>query len=337
MSNPDDVSLFEQGLDEWNAANEARLYPHRTDRRDTLYVADLSGEWLGNRATRRWGDLQASGATLDTLVSYPRVEFGSCDLRGVRFQLFGIGYDFRAANFSSANLQDADLSGADLQGAKFVFADLRRAVLSGARLEGVRFTHADLTGADLGATSPWRAALFEPGLPHQAVTGPDNLTIRTVADLITVCSGLQEQAAASSLRFYFRGEARSWKLRPSVMRSRRLRDAEGHMLTELMTRRPHEFSQIGLGIDQWVLAQHHGLKTRLLDVTRNPLVALFFASDATPAMQADGRLHVFAVPPALVKPYNSDAISVVANFAKLSFAEQSTLLGKRRGITWDYQ
>ena len=116
MSNPDDVSLFEQGIDEWNAAIEARLY-HRTDRRDTLYVADLSGERLGNRATRRWVDLHASGATLDTLVSYPRAEFGCCDLRGVSFTLFGIGYDFRAANFSSANLQDADLSGADLQGA----------------------------------------------------------------------------------------------------------------------------------------------------------------------------------------------------------------------------
>ena len=200
----------------------------------------------------------------------------------------------------------------------------------------MRFGDADLTGADLTTTLPWRAELFEPGLPHQAVTGPDNPTIRSVADLIAVCSGLQEQAAASSLRFYFRGEARSWKLRPSVMRSRRLRDAEGRMLTELMTRRPNEFSQVGLAIDQWVLAQHHGLKTRLLDVTSNPLVALFFASDATPAMQADGRLHVFVVPPALVKPYNSDSISVVANFAKLSFAEQSTLLGKRREITWDF-
>ena len=196
----------------------------------------------------------------------------------------------------------------------------------------------DLTGVNLTQTSPWRAKLFdEPELPQHTITDPGCSTIRSVSNLLTFCSDLQEQTAASSYRFYFRGEERSWKLRPSVMRSLRLRDSEGRMLTELMTRRPHEFSQIGLAFDQWVLAQHHGLKTRLLDVTRNPLVALFFACDSMQSMQADGRLHVFAVPPALIKPYNSDSISVVANFAKLSFAEQSTLLGKRREITGDYK
>ena len=41
--------------------------------------------------------------------------------------------------------------------------------------------------------------------------------------------------------------------------------------------------------------------------------------------------------PSLVKPFNSDSVSILANFAKLSFAEQSTLLGKRRGSTWDYE
>ena len=189
----DDVSLFEQGVDAWNAAIEDRLYTHRTPRRDTHYVADLTGASLASGALRRWeGD-----TTLDTLVSYPRAEFGCCDLRGVSFRLFTPGYDFRAANFCSANLQNADLSGADLQGAKFVDADLRGAVLRGARLDGVRFGDADLTGADLTTTLPWRAELFEPGLPHQAVTGPDNPTIRSVADLIAVCSGLQEQRKLS--------------------------------------------------------------------------------------------------------------------------------------------
>ena len=42
----------------------------------------------------------------------------------------------------------------------------------------------------------------------------------------------------------------------------------------------------------------------------------------------DGRVHVFGVPRSLIKPFNSDTVSVLASFAKLPRAEQSLLLGK---------
>ena len=334
MSNPDDVTLFEQGVDAWNAAIEQRLYGRHRERREALLAADLSGEHFGIRAHRRWN---LDGTTLDTLVSYPRAEFGACDLRGANFGLVGIGFDFRAANFGSAKLQGTNFYGADLQGAKFPYANLQGTVLTGARLDGARLDNADLTGADLSYAAPWRAHLFNRELSPDPPIEPKNTAIRSVSDLIGLCDDLRKQTADSAFRFYFRGEVRSWKLRPSVLRSLWLRKAEGRMLTELMTRRPHDFGDVELAVEQWVLAQHHGLKTRFLDVTRNPLVALFFACEASHGIDADSRLHVFAVPPALVKPYDSDSISIVANFAKLSFGEQSTLLGKRRENTGSYE
>ena len=68
-----------------------------------------------------------------------------------------------------------------------------------------------------------------------------------------------------------------------------------------------------------------------------PFVALFNACEDcslcddqnVDSSEANGRLHVFAVPRTMVKPFNSDTISVIANFAKLRRAEQTLLLGAK--------
>ena len=127
---------------------------------------------------------------------------------------------------------------------------------------------------------------------------------------------------------YFRGESRcSWELRPSAMRSE-AGPVEGQLLLELMSRRPQDFSGVTSALAQWVLAQHHGLPTRLLDITRNPLVGLFHACEERNSQDKDGCLHTFAVPQTLIKPFNSDAIGIIANFAKLFAYEQSLLMGE---------
>ena len=128
--------------------------------------------------------------------------------------------------------------------------------------------------------------------------------------------------------FYFRGEPQcGWKLRPSVMRGRGRAVSERKMLVDLVSRRPEDFREASSALAEWVLAQHHGLKTRFLDITSNPLVALFHACETDrPEDTINGRLHVFAAPGSIVKPFNSDSVSVVANFAKLSSDDQKAIL-----------
>ena len=274
MADPEDVELFLRGVTEWNDAVEDRE-GETSLHKPWRFKTDLSDAQLGMRLFQRVG--REENFFLEQAASYPRVDFSFCDLRRTDFSIMFGGFDFRKALFGLANLQEARLTAADLTGANFLDSDLENASLEGATLDGTRFDGANLIGTDLSATRPWRAQLFRHVAPRTSTFGVRRTSIESVSDLIAVCSeiGADDRQERDDFRLYYRGQARCWKLRPSVMRAHRFRNHEGRMLLDLMTRRPKEFGEMKSALSQWVLAQHHGLKTRLLDVTRNPLVAMF--------------------------------------------------------------
>ena len=163
---------------------------------------------------------------------------------------------------------------------------------------------------------------------------PDLPPIDSVSRLLSNIETIKESERSTdekALRYYRGLSQANYHLEPSVMRCKNHRKQEGHMLRELITRRPGEFYKFTSALDRWMLAQHHGLYTRFLDISPNPLVGLFFAcggfNDET---ECEGVLYVFSTTRSHVKPYDSDSVSIIANFARLRRDEQKAILKKTK-------
>ena len=178
--------------------------------------------------------------------------------------------------------------------------------------------------------------------PEQCQTTGKGLNLRSIGCVSTLLSNIKEIEKDQKWRTgqqaqqYYRGLSDvSYTLKPSVMRDKKHYKTEGTMLRDLITRQPDEFAKFPSALDQWMLAQHHGLYTRFLDISANPLVGLFFAcggskDDGPKDDETDGRLYVFATTRDRVKPYDSDAVSIIANFAQLRRCEQKEILHKTK-------
>ena len=360
MANPDHIKWLLEGVEAWNTRREKENFqpdfseeniPALFDKRPGYSIRSSPGHTMWHSTAWDVTITPLRGINLSSAdlrgADLKQVDLSDSDLRGAKLK----GINLRAANLTRANLsfakfegeadlshvvlQDAFLVAVDLTGVNFECADLRKANLGDAKLAQARFGGADLIGANLMTSHPWKADLFSvpgdkknPEVPSNVETQDfSQQSVGRIEELLTACRSLTDRHPQDVL--YLRGEGRDcWKLSPAVMRydvtGGHQGDIEGKMLSALMSRRPEEFSRLTSAFSQWVLAQHHGLKTRFLDITRNPLVALFHACEGN---GCDGRMHVFAVRGDQIKPFNSPTISVIANFAKLSRREQNVILG----------
>lgn len=143
-------------------------------------------------------------------------------------------------------------------------------------------------------------------------------------------------SGSSEKEYFFRGhEDPSFLLAPSVMRewdngAPMFLPEEERMGKELLISHYDEFHNDQYCFDRLVRMQHYGLPTRLLDLSGNPLIALFFACEK--AMGNDGQVVIFGVDKNIIKYYDSDTVSCISNLSKLTEKEKREI-DTSKGIT----
>lgn len=92
----------------------------------------------------------------------------------------------------------------------------------------------------------------------------------------------------------YRGQANSsWNLDASLIREPKYLEHEGEMYYDILSLKPDAFHNDKTVYERLITMQHYGMPTRLLDITRNPLVSIFFACNNLQRKNSDGVIFTF--------------------------------------------
>jgi hypothetical protein len=154
------------------------------------------------------------------------------------------------------------------------------------------------------------------------------MEINSVADLANALAELGEPSPGHTR--FFRGHGdKSWRLLPKIYREKYLIENEDKIIKDALTYCPGYFSSSSTLFEKLVLLQHYGYATRLLDLTSNILVALYFASlpqeksfiskeaggkiNVNP--ETDGEILILDIPDESIKYDDIDTVSILSAIA----------------------
>lgn len=168
--------------------------------------------------------------------------------------------------------------------------------------------------------------------------------VKTHSSRITTVQGfigkVLSETSTDEIEVFYRGHSdkNKYKLEPSLFRT----DDKGNYLylhnehilyRELIVSNSSDFSTDEYTLDRLIRMQHYSLPTRLLDITSNPLIALYFACkskygkevDGKYAGEEEGEVIIFTLDRGQIKYFDSDTASCIANLARLPKKEKDQI------------
>ena len=140
--------------------------------------------------------------------------------------------------------------------------------------------------------------------------------INSVSDLSKILQTLGEPEKGHTR--FFRGHAdKDWQMLPSIYRAQHLIENEDKIIKDALTYCPDDFLPSDTLFEKLVKLQHYGCYTRLLDLTANALVALYFA--ALSYSNKDGELIILDIPDTEIKYGDSDTVATLSAISLRSF------------------
>jgi len=138
--------------------------------------------------------------------------------------------------------------------------------------------------------------------------------IKSVSDFLKKIKDIGRKEKGT---LFYRGHSNKekFKLKPSIYREEKFIENEDKIYREIIAKVPYDFNGKNT-IESLVLMQHYGVPTRILDLTTNPLVALYFACDDDNHKNANGEVIVFDIPEESICYFDSDKVTILANLAK---------------------
>lgn len=150
-----------------------------------------------------------------------------------------------------------------------------------------------------------------------------------ISDYFKIIETFISETTDDDYTFYFRGENDDHQenaLTPSIYRDG-LINSEEKIYREVSRYNNIDFSEDVTTFDKLCRMQHYSAPTRLIDLSDDPLTALWFAINK---QCNNGVVYLIKIKKSKIKYSDSDTVTVISNLAKIEYSSKKSKKSKRK-------